>query len=473
MLSFTGIGSGLQVSEIVDALVGAERAPFESRLIRQETTLTTDISAVGALKSAVEAVQESITNLSDPEKYQQRSASGVDDFVTLTSSKEASVGSYSINVDSLASTHKLSSAGFDSADAIGEGTLTLVSGDTTFDITTTATDTLSDIRDAINDSADNDAIIATIITGDDGQHLVLSSKDTGLSNAITITADDTGDANNTDNLGLSRLAYQPDNLAPDFATNLTEVKPAADAQITVDGTLVVTSDTNTFTNVIDGIDITAKKMHGVDDEVSNISIAENNSNIISGLNGFVDSYNELLKLSNDLGRAGEDGAGAMAGDSLLRGLMSKLRKELSSSFDSGNDTSLSLSQLGVRTDRYGALSVDTADLNEFISNDVDGVQQFFVGSDTKDGFATSMDKLMGFYTDSDGIIQNRIDSKTTQLERIDDDRVSFARKMEDLETRLLAQYNAMDLLVANLNSTSSYIQAQLDNMPGVVRKSDN
>ena len=40
MLSFTGIGSGLQVSEIVDALVGAERTPFESRLITQERVFT-------------------------------------------------------------------------------------------------------------------------------------------------------------------------------------------------------------------------------------------------------------------------------------------------------------------------------------------------------------------------------------------------------------------------------------------------
>ena len=44
--------------------------------------------------------------------------------------------------------------------------------------------------------------------------------------------------------------------------------------------------------------------------------------------------------------------------------------------------------------------------------------------------------------------------------------------MESLESRLYAQYNRMDLLVAQLNSTSSYVQAQLDNMPGVVKKSN-
>ncbi|MAJ39670.1 MAG: flagellar hook protein FliD, partial [Pseudoalteromonadaceae bacterium] len=64
-----------------------------------------------------------------------------------------------------------------------------------------------------------------------------------------------------------------------------------------------------------------------------------------------------------------------------------------------------------------------------------------------------------------------IESKEGQLRDIDDERVSFARKMESLESRLYAQYNSMDALVASLNSTSSYLQTQLDNMPGVVRQS--
>lgn len=475
MLSFTGIGSGLQVSEIVDALVGAERTPFESRLITQERVFTTDISAVGALKSALETVQESIEGLADADKFQQRTSSGSDSFISLTSSKDAEVGSYSVKVDALASEHKLSSAGFEADDAVGEGTLTFSSGDNSFDISASSTSTLADIRDAINDSEDNESMVATIITGDDGQHLVLSSKETGIDNAITITVDDTSDGNNTDNVGLSRLAFDPaavdvnGDAAP--ISNLTEVTAAKDAQITIDGTLVVTSATNTFTDVIDGIDITVKKAHDEDDDVSDISVAENNSNIAAGLNGFIESYNELLTLSNNLGQSSEDGAGAMAGDSLLRGLMNKMRSELSSSFDMG-DESQSLSQLGVRTDRDGVLSLDTEDLNEFIENNVDGVQQFFVGTDSKGGFASSMDELMSFYTDSDGLIQNRIDSRTNQLEDLDDDREVFSRKMDSLESRLLSQFNAMDLLVANLNSTSTYLQGQLDNMPGVVRNNN-
>jgi len=469
-LTFTGIGSGLQVSEIVSAIVGAETAPFVSRVNRQEATITTDISAVGALKSALESVKSSIASLGDADNYQLRSASGSDSFVSLSADKDAQIGNYSVKVDALAQAHKLMSGAIGATEAVGEGTLNIAVATSNFDIAVSATDTLSDIRNAINDSADNDSVIATIVTDDNGQHLIMTSKETGVANTITTTVTDVSDGNNTDNLGLSRLAYDvSDPLPINHITNLAEVKPALDAQITIDGTLVVTNSTNVFENVIDGVDITAKKMHDIDDDISQISFSANNSNIQAGLEGFVKSYNELQKLSNQLGAAGEGGTGPLAGDSLLRGVMGKLRQELSKSFDAGNGNSFSLSELGVRSDRYGVLSLDTEDLTEYIKSDVDGIQQFFVGSDSKDGFAASLDKLTAFYTDADGIIQNRIDSRTSQLDRLDDDKLDFGRRMESLEARLFAQYNAMDLIVAGLNSTSTYLMAQLDNMPGVVK----
>lgn len=476
-ISFNGLGSGLQVSEIVDALVNAEKTPFTSRLNNKEAKLTTDISAAGALKSALEKLQTSMAALGEVDNYQKRNVSGNDDFISLTSDKDAQPGSYNVKVDALAQAHKLSSPAFAADEAIGGGVITIGSGENSFSTVLSPTNTLEDLRDQINNgpytgSDSNDSVVATIVTSDAGQHLVLTSKQTGEENAITITVQDS-DGNNTDVGGLSRLAYDVSDVDPaNHITNLTEVNAAQDAQITIDGTLVVSSSTNEFKSVIDGVDITAKKAHGTDDDESSLKVTENNNNIKAGLNGFIESYNELLTLSNNLGKSGESGAGVMAGDSLLRGVMSKLRQEITNSVDLGDGNSLSLSQLGVEADRYGKLSLDSERLDEQVKNDVDLVQQFFIGENKDEGgFAQSFDELMNFYTKSDGLIQNRIESKEGQLRGIDDERVSFARKMQSLESRLYAQYNSMDLLVAGLNSTSSYLQAQLDNMPGVVRKS--
>ncbi|MGB2742265.1 MAG: flagellar filament capping protein FliD [Cognaticolwellia sp.] len=473
-LTFTGIGSGLQVSEIVSAIVGAESAPYISRANTKQAAITTDISAIGALKSALESVTESIADLADVDNYQLRKTNGADSFVGITASKDTQIGSYSVQVDALAQAHKLSSTAFAADEAIGDGVITIEVGENSFSTVLSPTNTLEDLRDQINNGPftgtdTNDTVIATIVTGDDGQHLVLTSKETGLENAIKITVQD-GDGDDTNNSGLSRLAYDADVASPTFAANMTEVKAAKDAQITIDGTLVVTSSDNEFENVIDGVDITAKKMHDVDDDISEISFTANNSNIKAGLEKFVESYNELQALSKQLGAANENSAGPLAGDSLLRGVMNKLRQEFSEGFDIGNGNSLSLSELGVRSDQYGVLSLDTEDLNEYIDSDIDGIQQFFVGTDDNNGFAGSLEELTNFYTDSDGIIQNRIDTGTTQLDKLDDDYLAFNRRIEALEARLYSQYNAMDLIVANLNSTSSYLLAQLDNMPGVVRQ---
>ena len=414
--------------------------------------------------------------LGDSDNYQKRTASGNDDFISISSDKDAQPGSYNVKVDALAQAHKLSSPAFAADEAIGAGVITIGSGTNSFSTVLSATNTLEDLRDQINNgpftgSDSNDSVVATIITSDTGQHLVLTSKETGEDNAITITVQD-DDGNNTDTGGLSRLAYDVSDADPvNHTTNLTQVNAAQNAQITIDGTLTVSSNTNEFTNVIDGVDITAKKLHATDDDLSDISVTENNNNIKTGLNNFISSYNELLELSNNLGASGEGGVGVMAGDSLLRGVMSKLRSEITESVDLGDGNSLSLSQLGVETDRYGVLTLNTETLDEQIDTNVNLVQQFFVGDDD-DGFAQSFDELMSFYTDSDGIIQNRIDSKTNQLDDLDDDRLDLASKMESLSSRLYAQYNAMDLLVASLNNTSSYVQAQLENMPGVVRQSN-
>ena len=466
-ISFNGLGSGLAVSDIVDALVNAERTPFTSRLNKKEATLTTDISAAGALKSALEKLQTSMEALGEVDNYQKRSISGSDDFVTLSSDKDAEPGGYNVKVNNVATEHKLMSSAFAEDAAVGEGTLTIASGENSFDIDVSDTATLSEIRDAINDSKGNDSVTATIITDDNGQHLVLSAKNSGVENAIKVTATD-ADGNNTDAAGLSALAYDTDS----GVTNINEVIAATDASITIDGNLTVTSSDNEFANVIDGVTITAKKAHGTDDDDSTLKITENNNNIKAGLNSFIESYNELLELSNNLGKSGEDGAGVMAGDSMLRGVMSKLRQQLTSEVTLSDGSSLSLSKLGVEADRYGKLSLDTERLNEQVEADVDLVQEFFIGESDEGGFAQSFDELMSFYTDSDGIVQNRIDSKQTQLDGLDDERIAFARKMESLESRLYAQYNSMDLLVAQMNSTSSYVQAQLENMPGVVKKSD-
>jgi len=470
-ISFTGIGSGLQVNEIVSALVNAEKSPYQARVTKQQANFTTDISAVGTLKASLEELNGSLESLSSVDEYQKRTISGSDEFVSFSSEKDAQTNNYSIKVNSLAENHKLTSNAIAGDEAVGEGKLSISSGANSFGINVSDTATLADIRDAINDSTDNDSVNATIITDDTGQRLVLSSKETGAENAIKIVVDDVSDGNNTDALGLSRLAYDSDTASATYAENLNEVTAATDASITIDGTLVATS-TNEFKDVIEGVTINAKKMHGTDDDLSKAVITENNKNITAGLNSFVDKFNAFIDLSKQLGRSSaEEGVGALAGDSLLRGSVNQVRSLLTSEFSTGNGNTDFLANFGIRTERSGKLSIDSDALKAAIEKDPQALQTFFIGENDGDGFVGQLDTVIKGYTASDGIISSRIEGRESQLSKLETDVEKFNIRMAKYEERLYSQYNAMDLLVANLNSTGSYLQQQLANLPGVVKKS--
>ena len=462
-LSFGGIGSGIDINGIVTGLTNAQRAPYESRVLQQQAGITTDISAMGALKGALGDVSASLEKLKEAENFQQRTASGRDDFIGISVDKTAEPGSYDIKVDRLAEAHKLFSAGFASDEKVGEGTLQLASGGVDFTLDISADDTLSDIKDKINNQSGNNNISATIITEDDGsQHLVLNANKTGLDNAISMIATPTGASR------LSELHYDPADLPN---SNLTELNAAQDAQITIDGAVTITSSNNDFENAIEGVSLTVKKVHDVGED-STMAITENNSAIEAALNSFVSAYNSLMDMSDQLGKAGGDeGVGPLVGDSMLRGIMTKVRKEITNTFSSGTDSQLTMTQLGISSDRYGKLSFDSERFQEQSDKAPASIEQFFVGTETKPGFAGSLDNLIGFYTDSNGLIDNRINSYNTQLERIDDDMSAFNKKMDAYQDRLFKQYNHMDALVAGMNATSDYLQQQLANLPGVVKQS--
>jgi flagellar hook-associated protein 2 len=149
---------------------------------------------------------------------------------------------------------------------------------------------------------------------------VLTSIDTGISDNITLSVTDS-DSNNTDASGLSRLVNGAQTAGA--ITNVAQINKAQDAKITIDGTVVVKSNTNNFKDVIDGIDITANKVHDTSDDISNIKVSENNNNVATGLNSFIEKFNAFVDFSKQLGAASENNAGTLSGDAMLRNSMNQ------------------------------------------------------------------------------------------------------------------------------------------------------
>lgn len=83
--------------------------------------------------------------------------------------------------------------------------------------------------------------------------------------------------------------------------------------------------------------------------------------------------------------------------------------------------------------------------------------------------AQKVDTILENYLKSSGTFDSRTDSINNKLEGLTDERAKLDYKSAKLEARLFKQFNAMDLLVNQLNSTGQWLTSALDNLPGVVR----
>ncbi|MEW5056366.1 MAG: flagellar filament capping protein FliD [Cycloclasticus sp.] len=455
-ISSPGVGSGIDVSALVTKLVNAEGAAKNGRLNLREGQFQSDISAYGSLKSSLTGFQSAVKGLQDITEFQVRSASSSDTGVfTATADKTANESQYSVEVVQLAQAHKLITVGgFSNTEAVGAGTLTLTQNASSFSITVSATDTLADVQTAINSATDNTGLTASIINVDDGlggteQKLIFTANTTGLDNAITITAaDDDGD--NANAAGLSRLVN----------AQLDTPAAALDGQIKVDGQLI-SSANDTFSSVITGITITAVSVGAGE----TLGITEDKANIRSKIDEFITSYNELVKTFKGLGSydtASKTG-GLLVGDSVLRGIESAIRKEISSPVSGLSGEFNTLAALGITTDETGKLSLDSTKLDKALDSNYDEIGSFFAGSN---GLSKALDQVIEGYIGSGGIIESRTSGLQNRIEGITEQREALERRLQSVETRLLKQFSVMDQLVSSLKNQSSFLTQQLAILPG-------
>ncbi len=481
-MAINGIGSGMDINGMVKALVNAESAPKTAQLDRLEKTTTNKVSALGQFRSALSTFQTALGKLNDPSLFEKRSASSsAADSVSIKADAKAGAGNYNVQVFNLAQTSKVALAGVDNAsDSLGSGTLTINVGDEALDIDLKDA-SLTDIRDAINNAGKDSGLSATIVSdpsGASGSRLVLSSDTSGTGNDISVAV--SSDASEK----LGRLAFAPDAGADtDFKPPAAGNDPLAarvisysrDANLAIDG-INLSSASNTIDDVIEGVSLTLKSAQSADAldkaETIKLSVSEDKGGVRKSITEFVDSYNAMLESVNKLTKVtpvgGEDSeplAAALVGDSSVRSFMSAIRGELGSA---GNSEGIRmLSDLGITTQRDGTLAVDNTKLNKALDNNFDQVNSFFTG---KDGLMARMESKVTPYTDKGGVLDSRTKALQNTISSVDAQRESHAARISKLEARLFTQFNAMDMLVSQMNSTSSFLTAQLDSLPGVVKQ---
>lgn len=473
MAGISGLGSGIDIDSIVGAMVNAQKAPKEAQLARLEKTTTTKFSALGQLKGALSELQTALKGLNDASLFQKRSAISADNTrVSASASKDAVAGSYQVQVKSLASSSKVASASVAGAGTatFNAGQLTVSVGGTSLGVVDIAQGAkLQDVATAINAKVASKGVGATVVndplTGT--ARLVLSSDKTGAGQMVTLAASAPTAAGATFELdslavgaGVGDLA-----LAGSGAGFISEAKNAA---IEIDG-IALSPSSNSVSDAISGVTLNLVKAEvGVNTKVT---VANDKSAVTSGIKKFVDTYNKLITTSNELTavvQVGEGKApvvGGLVGDSSVRSVLSSLRGEMVEYAD--QDSIRVLADLGVTTQKDGTLKIDDTKLTAALGNNYEAVASFLTG---ETGLMSRMNAKVDGYVKSGGILQQRMDGLQGTLKAVDEQRETLTRRVEQLQTRLYAQYQAMDSLVGQLNQTSERLTQALGSLPGVVKK---
>ncbi len=442
-MAISTLGSGIDIPSLVAQLVAAERAPVENRIARGANSAKTELSAIGSLKSSFSSLKTALDKLRKEDGTNARITNVPEKAgFTATASTSAAVGEYDIEVVSLATAHKLTSAGKPADTKIGTGKLIIEAGDEKIEVEIKeGRNTLADIRSAINTAAAGKGVSASLVNADDGQHLVLTANDTGTEGKLRITTTG-GDG------GLSALVYDPG-----VQTSMSETVKAADAKVVVDG-LERTSSSNTLTDLLPGVTLTLKEAKP--DETFTLKVATDDAALKTTLQGFVSAYNAAIALTKSVTAYNSETktASALTGDSMVRGLQAQLRTMAS-------ENVVALKDLGVKINTDGTLSLNTSDMTKALAEDPGALSRLFGG---EEGYGAKLEDMLGAVLEDDGLFDSRSDSLNARLKTYDTQYQDLDRRMESLQARYTAQFTAMEQMVTQLQGSSGFLSQQLGSL---------
>ena len=455
-ISSAGIGSGLDVNSIVSQLMAIERQPLNA-LQTKQTSIQTTVSEYGKVKSAISTLRDTASKLAGSSLWGQ-TVSTSSNAAAVTSTTNGSVaGSYSVAVQSLASVQTVATGVYPTTTTTpGSGVLHIDlgawgAGQTTFtgkvpiasaDITIAATDTLTDVRDKIN--AAGVEVTALIMTDASGSRLLMRSNITGAENGFRTS-------------GIAGLDFDPSS----GGAGMTQTQTAADAKATVNG-LPVTSTTNAFVNIVDGLSLT---LNAVTTSPVNVDVVADKDSLKKALTAFAEAYtavNKLIAADTKYDPITKKG-GPLLADSAVSTLQSQLRSLVGQS--SGASAVFGrLSDVGLQLQADGSMTVNATKLDSALVN-LPELKKAFSNSNildpSQDGFGKKFRVLNDAMLAADGSLSSRSEGLSSQLTRNQKSQDDLNVRLAGIEKRLRAQYNALDKRMAQITSSSSLVTQQI------------
>ena len=434
--AFSGKTSGIDVGATVDALMQLQRAP-EVLLQNQQSAVNTRISTLGGIASDLSQLQTAVNDLKDSfgALSQKTVTSSNSSLVSATAHAAATAGTHTVIVSQLATVSSSYSDPIPDPTTLAGATLTIAYGDPnnpskTDTITLPDTiKTLQDVADAINQSADNTGVTASVVQDANGQRLALVSTSSGAAGNLTVTGDVT----------------------------FHQGVEGQDALLSVDG-VPVDSATNTVSGVLTGVDL---QLSGADkNTVVQIGINPDTNEAATAVNNFITAYNNVMKDINTQFTSDSSGsAGPLAGDAALRTLQAQLLEI--AGYSPGAGTYVNLQQLGIEMQNDGTLQMNSTVLDDVLTNHYSDFQNFFQSTDSNAFGQVASNMLLQITDPTQGTVSSDISAQQAISDSLTQQISDFEDRLAAVQQQLTDQYSKLNVLLQQYPMEIQQVSAQL------------
>ena len=453
-----GVGSGVDMIGLAEDLARAQFEPRQQRLESRSEVLERQISTASTLRNLLSSFASALgdrVRTGDLSAKPNIANAGVARVSAPlgTSGK----GTYSLEVSQLASAQTLASPAYPAAsDVVGAGTMTIRFGQTgnggftadaskaTVDITIEPGASLDDVARAIN--ATGSGVTAYISQTTSGARLVMKGPQGAQSGFQVEVAEDAG------NPGLANLAWEP---GSDPGRLLA---PSQDALYKLDG-LSRSSASNTIANAAPGLslDLTGTNAGAP----TTIGFGDPKAAVTSAMTDIVGALNEIAAELNAATDALTGDLSTDYGARALRREFSALGSQIIMP-NAPEGTPRTLAELGVGIQRDGTFKLDSARLEQALTDHPDAVAAMFTPG--INGIFATIDRIArnNSVSTDPGSLAGSVKRYTSLSQDISEGLADLAEKQEKLRATMVARFSASDARVASSQSTLDFLKSQID-----------
>jgi flagellar hook-associated protein 2 len=383
-------GSGLNITQIVDSLVQAETAPQKDLLQDKIDKRTTAISALATLSSELGNLKTSISGFAGTSKYAATSTS-TGNTISVSDTSSATPFTSDVQVTALATSQTLEFSGYTSpTQELANGSISVDFGTWNSNATAFTRDTsVSAVTATISDSNKTLAgiasslnalsgVSASIVKKAENSYSLLVRSETGADNALRLTVTPT-----TSGSTITALDTTSDN-------NNHQTVAASNAALTVDG-ISIARESNTIADLFEGytLDLTTTTS-----STFRVSGALDTTTAYNQMQSFIDSLNSSRTKLNELTKTGSatTEAGPLNNDPVAAAVVKKLRSLTNGALTGFGTSSLYLSNLGVRTNLDGTLTLTKSSFENALATDATTFDAIFNSTASSDSDFLSVTK---------------------------------------------------------------------------------